>query len=131
VQNEKHIWTIKQAERWLMDNGESVWGFKKTQGASLNNFNNSNSANLTRRLNVTFFVQVIFTAPLKWCDGANFKNDRFRTIYILKSSVYNSPSKAITANDNLILVNITMVNHEYAKQPIKRTANSLIQLLDC
>jgi hypothetical protein len=29
--DEKYIWT-NGAERWLKDNGASVWGFKKTQG---------------------------------------------------------------------------------------------------
>jgi len=31
-QDEKYLWTIKQSDRWIMDNGSTVWGFKKTQG---------------------------------------------------------------------------------------------------
>jgi len=30
--NDKFIWTIRQAKRWFMDNGAAVWGFKKDQG---------------------------------------------------------------------------------------------------
>ncbi len=29
--NEKHLWA-NGADRWIMDNGESVWRFKRTQG---------------------------------------------------------------------------------------------------
>ena len=47
---------------------------KEPKGEGLKSHSIVNGANLTRRLNVAFFVRIIFIEPCEWCEWCEFKN---------------------------------------------------------